>query len=200
MGIAAVPKAEPPKPDDLVQAVVRAQEELGRAAATGAMQRDPYRFVLGGLSATLGLFPGLVSRMEEAAEDARVPFSAEEKAGFRRDVRDGLRLEAGKLAKAINQRTALLAGATLAVAVLAGGAGGFWLGRSSIREDVTALEARLTLNPGVARAWLELMRANPDPRPAIAAAATWQDPATQRRAGDFRLWMDQAPATAPPRR
>lgn len=186
--------------EDLAEAVAAAQEELAQGVKRGELTRDPYRFVLGALSVTLGLFPGLVSRMEEAVERARVPLSAEEKATFRRDVRDGLRLEAGKLAKATNRRTALLAGAALALAVLVDAAGGYWLGRSSIREDVTALEARLALNPGVSRAWLELMRANPDPWPAIAAAATWQDPATQRRAGEFRLWMDQAPAAAPPRR
>lgn len=186
--------------EDLAEAVAAAQAELAQSVKRGELTRDPYRFVLGALSATLGLFPGLVSRMEEAAQSARVPLSAEEKAALRRDVRDGLRQDAGKLAKSINRRTALAGGAAIAVAALVGAGGGYWLGRSSLREDITALEARLALNPGVSRAWLELMRANPDPRPAIAAASTWQDPATQRRAGEFRLWMDPAPAPAPPRR
>ena len=100
--------AAPPPPDatreDLAEAVDAAQEELHEAIRRAELERDPYRFVLGALSMSLGLFPGLMRRMETAAEAARVPMTLEEKAAFRREVREGLRQEAGKLAKAVNGR------------------------------------------------------------------------------------------------
>ncbi|MBB5696043.1 hypothetical protein [Muricoccus pecuniae] len=194
------PPAEAVTYEDLAEAVASAQAEISEAVRRAELTRDPYRFVLGALFVSLGLFPRLVERMEEAAEAARVPMTSEEKAAFRRDVRDGLRQEAGNLARATTRRTALLAGAALALTALAGVGGGYLLGRSSVREEVAALNARLALPSDASRAWLELMRANPDPRPAIAAGAAWQDPATQRRAVEFRLWTDPPPATAPPRR
>lgn len=186
--------------EDLAEAVAAAQAELAEGVRRGELARDPYRFVIGALSATVGLFPRLVARMEAAAEAARLPMTPEDKAAFRRDLRDGLRQEAAKLARTAARRTALLAGVAVAGAGLAGGVGGFLLGRSAVRDDVAALGGRLSMEGGAARAWLDLVRANPDPRPAMAAGTAWQDPATQRRAIELRLWTDPPPATAPPRR
>ncbi|WP_426960329.1 hypothetical protein [Muricoccus radiodurans] len=184
----------------MADAVATAQEELAQGVKRGELTRDPYRFVLGALSVTLGLFPGFVARIEAAAEGARVPLSAEEKAVFRRDLRDSLRQEAGNLARAINRRTALLSGAGAMAVALIAGTGGYLLGRGSVREEVAVLEARLALGSGASRAWLSLIQANSDPRPALTAGNSWQDQASGRRAAEVRLWLDPAAASVPPHR
>ena len=195
---AAPPPAE--GREDLAEAVAAAQEDLHEAVRRAELGRDPFRFVLGALSMTLGLFPQLVARMERAAEAARVPMTPEDKTAFRREVREGLRQEVGKLARATSRRTAALVGAAIAGAALAGGAGGFILGRATTRVDVASLSGALSMDAGAVRTWLDLMRANSDPRPALAVGTSWKDPATQRRAVEFRLWTDPPPATAPQRR
>ena len=197
-------QAAPPPPaatrEDLAEAVEAAQDELQEAIRRAELGRDPSRFVLGALSISLGLFPRLVERMEEAAEAARLPMSPEEKAALRRDVREGLRQDAGKLARSANRRTAAIVGGAIALAALVGAAGGFLVGRSSSQADVASLSGALSVDSGAARAWADLVRANPDPRPALSAGTAWQDPTTQRRAVEFRLWTDPPSATAPPRR
>lgn len=196
----AAPPPDPATREELAEAVASAQVELAEGVRRGDLTRDPYRFVIGALSATVGLFPRLVERMEAAAEAARAPLSSEDKAALRRDVREGLRQEAGKLASATVRRTAIFAGVAVAGAGLAGGVGGFFLGRAGVRDDVVMLSGRLSMDAGAARAWSDLVRANPDPRPAMAAGTAWQDPATQRRAIELRLWTDLPSAAAPPRR
>lgn len=108
-----------------------------------------------------------------------------------------IRQEAPGLHRAFNRRTAVLVGAAVALAAVAGAGIGFGAGRASVHDEVRAIEAGLSLRPDVARAWADLMRANPDPRPALAAARTWRDGASDRRVAEVRLWLDPVSAVAP---
>ena len=185
---------------DLSGAVAAAQEELAQGVQRGDLSRDPYRFVLGALSVTVGLFPQLVERMERAAEGARVPMSAEEKAAFRRDVREGLRVEAGKLASATSRRTALIAGAVMALTAVVSGLGGYLLGRSAESAELRAASA--TIYPALmdgsasARVWADAIRRNdlPGLMARCTGAAVRMDP-SGRQVCSVPLWLDDGRPT-----
>lgn len=195
---------QPPSAPDAAEVatlVERAQEALAEGVDRADLRRDPLRHVLVAFSAVIEIFPGLARSLEASAERARAPVDpAQEEALMRRVVEAtsrSIRQEAPGLHRAFNRRTAALVGVAVAAAGLVGAGGGFLLGRSSAADDVRAVEAQLALRADAARAWAELLRANPDPRPALAAARTWRDGASDRRVAEVRLWLDPVSAVAP---
>lgn len=160
------PRARPPgNADEMDTAVAEAQAQLAAAGATGVLGRDPYRLVLAGLSATVGIFPKVVRRIEASVSAVvvelgglvravRHPLTDAERAAFERGVtetidraaRDILPGVIGALPTAINRRSLALVigGTSLAVAVV--GIGAFFAGRASAA--------------GEARAWTAAQRAD----------------------------------------
>lgn len=183
-----------PTVGELEAAVAEAQARLEHAAQTAAMRHDPYRSILTGLSAALGVFPKAV----EAVVAARHPLTPEERADLRRELSEatndgayqGMRKEAARMIRRLDRGLAIRIGFGVGGAFAAGclftlGVSAF-LGAGPFRPDVEA-----------GAAWRELVQNNPDPRPALTAGEVRTDRATGRRyyAG-VSLWLD--PPRAPP--
>lgn len=212
-----VPAPVIPMADDLVRAVAHAQGELGRATDTGTLRRDPYRYVLGGLSETLGILLKITRRWESAVNDvvaARHPLSQDEKDALRRDIVEATRAgmpgaaaDVLKLARAQDRRNLALAfGGGLVALVLAAG-GAYWAGRASARAEAAALiqaqraeivlaQERVMLPLASARVWLRLIQANADPAEALGKASHSGIDKDGRRFAAVPLWLD--PQTVPP--
>lgn len=169
----AAKRREPPKPararaapassDELEEAVTEAQRQLAEAGGAGAFARDPYRLVLAGLSAALGVFPKLVRRTEGSvssvvaelgrlASAVRHPLTDAERATLRREVveavgesaRQAMPAAAVQLvqaARAKERATVAAAFAAVVVAICGVGAGAYYAGRSSARAEAIALIA-----------------------------------------------------------
>jgi hypothetical protein len=188
-----------PVQGNLAAAVVEAQAALEAAVEQGGLRRDPLRFVLGALSATLGIFPEAVRRFEGAAEASRAPLSPKAEADLLRRVEEAARRGAASAGPAVTRRTSVLAGAALAAATLAGAVGGWLAGRASVPAEVALAERSLRMSLGAAEAWLPILRANPDPRPAVARGQVFRDERTGWRAGTVTLYLqpdDAAPQQA----
>lgn len=199
----STPSPSVPTTDELVRAVAQAQGAIAAALADGHLARDPYRFVLAGLSDTLGVLLKTTRRWENATAAvvaAQHPLSAEERAGLVREVvaaaADGThraaRKEMAGLERAYHRERATRAGLAVAGAFAAGIAatfGGLW---AAGMADVGPFGRRAQ----GAAAWAEVAENNPDPRPALAAAGVKADAAGRRYYSGVSLWLD--PPRAPP--
>jgi len=108
-----------------------------------------------------------------------------------------IRGAAADVVGAANRR--LVATAALGIVALVGvaGAGGFVAGRASAEREVVVVEAGLRLEAGAARAWLDVIRTNPDPRPLLGRANLRAEGGGRFYDG-VTLW--QTPPAPPPRR
>lgn len=124
--------------DDMEASVAEAQDMLARASEVPAMQHDPFRLILGGLSAALGALVKTTRRWEMATgnvvsaaagvEAARQPFPQEERDALVRTVTDASREAVGKAARsearvmirAFDHKVAMLVGASVAGAFVLG--------------------------------------------------------------------------------
>lgn len=150
----------PADSSEIAAAVAEAQEKLARAGGEGAFARDPYRIALAGLSVTVGVFPKVVRRIEDAlsgvltelsalVRTVRHPLTDAERAALQRDVVDAVRGSAretmsaavAEIPRAMNLRSlALVAGGgVLALALV--GVGSFYAGRESVRAETAAWAA-----------------------------------------------------------
>jgi hypothetical protein len=191
--------AQTPVQGTLAAAVAEAQAELEAAVEKGGLRRDPIRFVLGALSTTLGIFPEVVGRMEGAAEAPRAPLSPKAEAELLRRVEDAARRGAASAGPALQRHTAALIGSALAAAAVAGGATGWFAGRASVPAEVAVVERGLRMSLGAAEAWVPILKANPDPRPAVALGRVFRDERTGWRVGTVTLYLeprDAAPQQA----
>jgi hypothetical protein len=179
---------------DLTATVDAARGEIEDAVERGGVRRDPLRFVLGALSATLGVFPEAVRRFEGAAEASRAPLSPKAEAELLRRVEEAARRGAGSAGPAVTRRTSVLAGSALATAALAGAAAGWLAGRASVPAEVAVAERGLRMSLGAAEAWLPILRANPDPRPAVARGQVFRDQRTGWRVGTVTLYLEPGEA------
>jgi hypothetical protein len=179
---------------DLTAAVDAARAEIEDAVERGGLRRDPLRFVLGALSATLGVFPEAVRRFEGAAEASRAPLSPKAEVELLRRVEEAARRGAGSAGPAVTRRTSVLAGSALATAALAGAAAGWLAGRASVPAEVAVAERGLRMSLGAAEAWLPILRANPDPRPAVARGQVFRDQRTGWRVGTVTLYLEPGEA------
>lgn len=191
------PAAGPPAGDDLALAVEAARAEIEQAIERGGLRRDPLRFVLAALSAALGVFPEAVRRFEGAAAAERAPLSPKAETELLRRVEEAARRGAAAAGPAVNRRTSVVFGIALAAAGLAGAAAGWSAGRASVPAEVVVAERGLRMSLGAAEAWLPILRANPDPRPLVAAGRVARDERTGWRVGTVTLYLE--PGEAPPR-
>ncbi|TCZ61145.1 hypothetical protein [Roseicella aquatilis] len=199
MAAPAPAPAPPPPPgaEDLARLVAEMQAGLEEGVRRGALQRDPYAALVAALSRTLSVFPALV----RAVEASRQPLGAAERealaGAMAAEAGRAIRGVAAEVVRAAHRRALATAALGIVALVAAAGACGFLAGRASLAREVVVAEAGLRLEAGAARAWLELIRANPDPRPLLGRA-------TVRAAGEGRyydgvtLW--QVPPSPPPRR
>ena len=197
--------------DDMEASVATAQDMLAQASEVPAMRHDPFRLILGGLSAALGALVKTTRRWETATgnvvaaaagvEAARQPFPQDERDALvkavteasREAVNRAARKEAGMMIRAFDRKVVMLVGA--------GGAGAFVLGSVLTLAVLAAVHVGPFSRDALAgAAWREVEQHNPDPRQALASASILTDPATGRRyyAG-VSLWMDppQAAPTSP---
>jgi hypothetical protein len=192
---------EVPASDDLAAAIAGAQAQLATACAAGPLRRDPYRFVLFGLSGALGVLLTTTKRWEKAVADviaARSPLSPEERGALsaaiveaaKEGARQAMRKEAAAVIRGFDRRLAARTGLAVAGAFILGSlatAAAFWrFSAGPFRPDADA-----------SAAWRELVRLNPDPRPALQAAEVRTDRNGRRYYGGVSLWLD--PPASPPR-
>lgn len=182
--------------EGLEEAVEAAQAQLAAAVETGGLRRDPLRFVLAALSSALGVFPAAVRRVEIASESVRQPLSPSTEAELLRRVEEAARRGAAAAGPAVAHRTAVLTGTALAAAALLGVAGGWWAGRVSVPAEVVVAERGIRMSLAASEAWLPILLANPDPRPALARGRAFRDERTGWQAGTITLYLE--PGQAPP--
>jgi len=188
-------------PEGLEEAVEAAKAELAEAVDAGGLRRDPLRFVLAALSSALGVFPVAVRRVEAASEAVRQPLSPKAEAELLRRVEEAARRGAAAAGPAIARRTAVLASASLAAAALLGAALGWWAGRASVPAEVEVAERGIRMSLAASEAWLPILLANPDPRPALARGQAFRDERTGWRAGTITLYLEPGqPTPEAPRR
>lgn len=181
-------------PGSLEEAVEAAQAELAEAVEAGGLRRDPLRFVLAALSSTLGVLPTAVQRVEAASETVRQPLSPKAEAELMRRVEEAARRGAAAAGPSIARRTAVLAAVSVVVSALLGAAGGWWAGRSSLPAEVALAERGIRMSLAASEAWLPILRANPDPRPALARGHAFRDERTGWRAGTITLYLEPGEA------
>ena len=185
-------------PEDLDEAVGAAQAELADAIDAGGLRRDPLRFVLAALSSALAVFPTAVRRVEAASEVVRQPLSAKAEADLLRRVEEAARRGAAAAGPAIARRTAVVVGLSLGAAATLGAGAGWWAGRASVPGEVAVAEHRIRMSLSASAAWIPILQANPDPRPALARGQAFRDERTGWRAGTITVYLepgDPAPGT-----
>lgn len=107
--------------DDLRAAIEAAQQDLAQASQAPQLRKDPLRFVLSGISATLGVLGRNTVRWEKATADvvaARNPMSKEERDALRAEIIEavenganrGMRAEAKRMIRTIDSRLAVQIG------------------------------------------------------------------------------------------
>lgn len=188
------------EPGGLEEAVEAARAELAEAVEAGGLRRDPLRFVLAALSSALAVFPTAVQRVEAASEVVRQPLSPKAEAELLRRVEQAAKRGAATAGPAIGRRTAVLAGLSLAATTVLGAAAGWWLGRTSLPAEVVVAEHRIQMSLAASAAWIPILQANPDPRPALARGQTFRDERTGWRAGTVTLYLEPSePVVGAPR-
>jgi hypothetical protein len=197
----ATPAPEQAEQDFTAQ-IRQLQDELADSVERGGLARDPYRFVTGALAHTLGVFPSVLDRLEDAVVRARQPVDPAALQRLETAAASGAAKRAAELARASNLRTFLLAGTIAASAVLVAGAGGFWWGRHTQEEAIASTEAGLAAafrdGPDAAASWLTFMQTNDGNLVREACAKSTVRTPDGRRACAVGLWVDLLP-NPPPR-
>ena len=188
--------------DDLRDLIQSAQSDLALAADADVLRRDPYRLILAGLSGILAVFGRSISRWERAVQDvidARDPLPEADRQALRAAlvaaVEDGayrgMRKEAGRMVRTLDRRLAVQIGLSVG--------GAFVAGALSVLGILVVAHLG-PFSPAAERnaAWQTLIRTNPDPRPALAAAEIRADQTGRRYYSKLSLWLD--PAQPPPAR
>lgn len=180
-----------PEPNTFAQAIAAAQADLALAGESGPMRRDPYRITLAAQSIMLGTFLEANNRWEQATDAviaARNPLPPEHMEALKYELvtstQNGAsiayRAEAKRYLRTIDRKLAMQIGSIVGAAFVAGGI------------VVAALGWSLSAGPFTAdKAWQDIIAINPDPRPALAGAATQLDRNSGRRYySGVSLWLD----------
>lgn len=175
---------------ELEEAVEAARSKLSYAIDAGDLRRDPLRFVLAALSSSLVVFPAAVRRVEAASETVRQPLSPKAEADLLRRVEEAARRGAATAGPVIARRTAIFAGAALSAVATLGTVAGWWAGRASLPGEVAITEHQIRTSLSAAAAWVPILQANPDPRPALARSQAFRDERTGWRAGTITLYLE----------
>lgn len=133
------------------------------------------------------------------AEVSKVSLSDKDKETYIREARQFMHQGLSRLPRKVLVRTAVIAGLACAGMGALGGVTGYLAGRSSVAVEVSALNQQLVLDPGAGRAWLDLIRTNPDPRPALSQARRFR-PDIGGEAASPSFWLTLPPAVPPQRR
>lgn len=194
---AAPPSLPGAGPDPFLALVAQAQAELAEAVERAGLGRDPYRFLVGALAQTLGVFPSFVGRLDAAVEHARQPMDPAALARLEAAAAIGAARHTAEIARAHARRTALLFSVSLiSVAIIASSAGFMW-GRTKVQDTERRLAAAFTDGAEAASHWVTLMENNDLPRALslCTGARTYTDQ-TGRKACLFSLYLE-APSNVP---
>lgn len=184
--------APPASSDDLRVLIQSAQADLALAAEVPSMRNEPFRLILAGLSGTLAVFGKSITRWERAVADviaAHDPLTEEDRvaiiAATEEGAYRGVRQETKRMVRTLDRGTAVKVG------LWVGGA--YVLGAVSV-VGFLAIEKLGPYSPPAESlaAWHDLMRNNPDPRPAIASAEIRADHSGRRYYSGISLWIDPA--------
>lgn len=190
------PSPATPTVDEIAAAIAGAQAEIGEAVQRGGLHRDPYRYVLGALQTVLGIFPDVVRAMDAA----RHPLTDAERQQLTADVLgavgQGMRREAAGVRAAVSRKSMVILGLGMGALAFASGVAGYVVGRTVTQDQVAVAQAGLRMDLEQARAWLDIIRANPDPRPAWQRATVRADANGRRYREGVSLW-DEMPSSAP---
>ena len=202
---ALVPPAKTPvEVDAFSHAVAGAQAEIASAIDRAGLRNDPYRFLMGGLSTAIGVFPDFLRQMREAAQEARQPLDEAGLARLEAAAATGAERRAGGLARAYNLRTMALISTMMATSIVSACAGSYWWGRSDALARFQVVEegfAQLVHDdPSNATGWLNLIRQN-DYGQIMASCRgdrAFTDP-SGRRACMAALWIEPPKIDAVPK-
>jgi hypothetical protein len=182
--------------DELRLLIATAQSDLTLAAKDPTMNREPFRFILAGLTGTLSVFGKSISRWERAVADvvaARDPLPEADRTALKTEliaaVEDGAyrgtRKEAQRMIRTLDRRLAVMIGIAIGGAFILGIVVciGFFAitGVGPYSRDSRS-----------AAAWHDLMQYNPDPRPALATTEVKTDRSGRRYYSGLSLWIDPA--------
>lgn len=184
-------------PNTFAASIAAVQADLALAGESGPMRRDPYRITLAAQSLMLGTFLEANTRWEQATDAviaARNPLPPEHmealihrlETATQNGANTGMRAEAKRMIRTLDHGLSVRIGLALGASAIAGGI------------IVAALGWSLSAGPFTPdKAWQDIIALNPDPRPALAGAATQMDRNTGRRYySGVSLWLD-APHGAP---
>lgn len=201
---ASLPAIASPEYSEFDAQIRQAQDELTESVERAGLARDPYRFVVGAISHTLGMFPSIVHRLETAVETARQPIDPAAIERLESAAASGAAQRAGELARAHNWRTITIAMAVLVGVAVAGVAGGVWAERrAQLATDAGIAAEAVRQGPSGASEWLVWMQNN-DVNELRGACDKSTVLLGGRRACAVGLWLDPpmnpAPPTAPVRK
>ncbi len=193
--------------DTFLAQVQAAQADLQHGIDRAGLRDDPFRHPMQALSSIMGLFPGLVGRLDGAINQARQPIdpAAVERAVERLEqaaVR-GADRRAAELARSRNRRTLLTYGGTFAISILAAAGGGFAWGQASANAAVRQTDQQLALayrdGPSAAATWANLMRSNDANLMLAACTGLAVKTLEGRRACNLPIWLEPPIPAAPSR-
>jgi hypothetical protein len=181
--------------DDLHASIQTAQADLARACAVPTMRKDPLRLILAALSSVLGVFGKSIRRWERAVADviaARSPLPGAEVATLRAELVEavevgaynGMRKEAQRMVRTFDRNLAAMFGISVGGAFIVGALAA-WALIAITHWGPYSHDAQSQA------AWRDLIRNNPDPRPALSSAEIKTD-RTGRHYYSVRFWMDPA--------
>jgi hypothetical protein len=177
--------------DELQDAIASAQASLLQACDAVGTGQDPVRLVLAGLSDTIGIFGKSIRRWERAVADviaARKPVSDNDRAELVEAVEvgayNGMRKEAQRMVRTFDRNLAAMFGISVGGAFIVGALAA-WALIAITHWGPYSHDAQSQA------AWRDLIRNNPDPRPALSSAEIKTD-RTGRHYYSVRFWMDPA--------
>jgi hypothetical protein len=186
-----------PAADAFVAKVAAVRARLAQATRDAGMDGDP----MGEVVLALGEVLEVQAEHARLGEAQRQPLTPAERVQLLQATEKAaglaVRRVSGEVVGAANRRAAILVGLGLAGLLAAAAGGGYVAGQLAVAAEVRSVEAGLQLSLGAGAAWLALMRANPDPRPALAAAVVRVDMVGRPYYEGVSLWREPP---APPRR
>ena len=196
---APLPASPTSAADEFEAQIQHAQSELLESVEKAGLGRDPYRFAVGAIAHTLGVFPAIFRRLEAGGDRSVHPLDPSAVARIEKAAAAGAERRVAALARAHGWRTVLIAAAVFVGAIALGGLGGFLAGRNTEIATGSRLEAAAFRDGSdAADTWFNLMQANNGNavRSACAAATAVTDGG--RKACAIGLWVE-APSNPSPR-
>lgn len=167
--------------------------QLDEGVRRGALQGDPY----GELVGAMGEGFDLLAQHAQLGEAQRHPLTVPERQELVADVvgavARGMRQEVGGIRAAVSRKALATLVLGMAALALSSGVTGYVVGRTATQDEVVVVQAGLRMDLEAARAWLDIIRANPDPRPAWQRAAIRADASGRHYREGISLWNEMPP-------